>query len=222
MTPFERGYHLSVVTPKGSGHFDIPLLGRFNVANALAVLATLLVSRFSFEDAIKSLSAVHSVDGRVELITEDDKPVVVVDYAHTEQGLNAVCQLASEHFKGKVWCVFGCGGDRDRTKRPLMAKAAEKYADRIIVTTDNPRHEDPQDIINEVMTGFSSLDKVEAVLDRRQAIDIAITSAQPGDVVLLVGKGHETSQIVGDVHIAFDDRRVARELLAAREPGVLK
>jgi len=221
MTPFERGYHLSVVTPKGAGHFDIPLLGRFNVANALAVLATLLVSHFTFDAAVKSLSAVHSVDGRVEIISEENKPVVVVDYAHTEQGLTAVCELASEHFKGDVWCVFGCGGDRDRTKRPLMAKAAEKYADRIIVTTDNPRHEDPQDIIDEVLAGFSSLDKVEAVLDRRQAIDIAISNAQPGDVVLLAGKGHETSQIVGDVHIAFDDRRVARELLAAREPGAL-
>ncbi len=221
MSPFDRGYHLNVSTPKGCGHFDVPLLGRFNVANALAVLATLLVSSFPFDDAVKSLSAIHSVDGRVEIISEDDKPVVVVDYAHTEQGLTAICQLAREHFHGKVWCVFGCGGDRDRSKRPLMAKAAEKYTDRIIVTTDNPRHEDPQDIIDEVMTGFSSRDNVEAVLDRRQAIDIAITNAQPGDVVLLTGKGHETSQIVGDVHIAFDDRRVARELLAAREPGVL-
>ncbi len=219
--PFEKGCHLSVATPKGSGHFDIPLLGRFNVANALSVLATLLVSQFSFEDAVKSLSAIHPVDGRVEIITEHDKPVVVVDYAHTEQGLTAICQLAHEHFAGDVWCVFGCGGDRDRSKRPLMAKAAEKYADRIIVTTDNPRHENPQDIIDEVLTGFSSLENVEAVLDRRQAIDIAITNAQPGDVVLLAGKGHETSQIVGDVHIAFDDRRVARELLSARESGVL-
>jgi UDP-N-acetylmuramoyl-L-alanyl-D-glutamate--2,6-diaminopimelate ligase len=219
--PFERGSHLSVTSPKGSGQLDIPLLGRFNVANALAVLTTLLVSHFSFRDAVKCLSAVHSVDGRVEIIIEDDKPAVVVDYAHTEQGLTAICQLAREHFSGVVWCVFGCGGDRDRSKRPLMAKAAEKYADRIVVTTDNPRHEDPQDIINEVVTGFSSLENVETVLDRRQAIDIAITNAQPGDVVLLTGKGHETSQIVGDVHIAFDDRRVARELLSARQPGVL-
>jgi UDP-N-acetylmuramoyl-L-alanyl-D-glutamate--2,6-diaminopimelate ligase len=101
-----------------------------------------------------------------------------------------------------------------------MAKVVEQYANRIIVTTDNPRHEDPQTIIDEVMTGFSSPEKVEAILDRRQAIDIAITNAQPGDVVLLAGKGHETSQIVGDVHIAFDDRRVAREFLAAREEGV--
>jgi len=217
--PFERGCHLSVSTPKGEGSFDIPLLGRFNVSNALAVLSTLLVSQFSFEKAIKSLAAIHSVDGRVEIIAEDDKPVVVVDYAHTEQGLSAVCQSMRDHFSGDVWCVFGCGGDRDRSKRPLMAKAVEKYADRIIVTTDNPRHEDPQSIIDEVLSGFSSLENVEAVLDRRQAIDIAITNAQTGDVVLLAGKGHETSQIVADVHIAFDDRRVARELLAARVPN---
>jgi UDP-N-acetylmuramoyl-L-alanyl-D-glutamate--2,6-diaminopimelate ligase len=102
-----------------------------------------------------------------------------------------------------------------------MAKVAENYADRIIVTTDNPRHEDPQAIIDEVMSGFSSPDKAEPILDRRQAIDIAISNAQPGDVVLLAGKGHETSQIVGDVHIAFDDRRVAREFLSLRDPGVL-
>ena len=101
-----------------------------------------------------------------------------------------------------------------------MAKVAEKYADRIIVTTDNPRHENPQDIIDEVMAGFSSTDNVEAIIDRRQAIDVVISNAQPGDVVLLAGKGHETSQIVGDVHIAFDDRRVARELLSLRDEGV--
>ena len=219
--PFERGCHLSVTTPGGSAKFDIPLIGRFNVANALAVLATLLVSRLSFDDAVKSLAAVHPVDGRVEIISEDDKPVVVVDYAHTEQGLAAVCQSVRDHFSGDLWCVFGCGGDRDRSKRALMAKVAEQYADKIIVTTDNPRHEDPQKIVDEVMAGFSSVENVEAVLDRRQAIDIAITNAQPGDVVLLAGKGHETSQIVGDVHIAFDDRRVAREFLSAREGGVL-
>ena len=219
--PFELGSHLTVSTPRGEFSFDIPLLGRFNVSNAMAVLSTLLLTEIPLEDAVSSLTAMHSVDGRVEIIAEENKPVVVVDYAHTEQGLTAVCQSLRDHFNGDVWCVFGCGGDRDRSKRPLMAKAVEKYADRIIVTTDNPRHENPQSIINEVLTGFSSLDNVEAILDRRQAIDIAITNAQPGDVVLLAGKGHETSQIVGDVHIAFDDRRVAREFLAARESGAL-
>ena len=219
--PFDLGTHLSVSTPKGDGCFDIPLLGRFNVSNALAVLSTLLVSQFSLENSISSLTAVRSVDGRVEIIAEDDKPVVVVDYAHTEQGLTAVGRSMRDHFKGKIWCVFGCGGDRDRSKRPLMAKAAEGFADKIIVTTDNPRHEDPQSIVDEVVAGFSSMDKVEVILDRRQAIDVAISNAQPGDVVLLAGKGHETSQIVGDVHIAFDDRRVAREFLTARESGVI-
>jgi len=214
--PFGHGYHLSVSTPKGEACFDLPLFGRFNVSNALAVLSTLLVSQFSLENAVNSLAEIHSVDGRVEIIAEQNKPVVVVDYAHTEQGLAAVCASVREHFSGQLWCVFGCGGDRDRSKRPLMAKVAEKYADRIIVTTDNPRHEDPQDIIDEVLTGFSSQENVEAVIDRRQAIDIAISNAQPEDVVLLAGKGHETSQIVGDVHIAFDDRRVAREFLSAR------
>jgi len=222
--PFDRGTHLVVSTAKGEGSFDVPLLGRFNASNALAVLSALLVSHVSLEDAIDSLAAINSVDGRVEVISINNnsdndakhKPVVVVDYAHTEQGLIAVCQSIRDHFSGDLWCVFGCGGDRDRSKRALMAKAAEKYADKIIVTTDNPRHEDPQSIINEVLTGFSSLKNVEAVLDRRQAIDIAITNAQPGDVVLLAGKGHETSQIVGNVHIAFDDRRVAREFLSAR------
>jgi UDP-N-acetylmuramoyl-L-alanyl-D-glutamate--2,6-diaminopimelate ligase len=219
--PFERGCHLSVETPAGSAELDIPLIGRFNVANALAVLSTLLVSQFSFDDAVSSLAAVHPVDGRVEIISEDDKPVVVVDYAHTAQGLEAVCQSVRDHFSGDMWCVFGCGGDRDRSKRALMAEVAEQYADKVIVTTDNPRHEDPQKIVDEVMAGFSSVENVEAVLDRRQAIDIAVTNAQPGDVVLLAGKGHETSQIVGDIHIAFDDRRVAREFLSARESGVL-
>jgi len=219
MQPFEHGYHLTVSTPGGDGDLDVPLLGQFNASNALAVLAALLISNVSFGNAVNDLSVVRPVDGRVEIIAEDNKPVVVVDYAHTEQGLSAVCHSMREHFSGQLWCVFGCGGDRDHSKRALMAKVAEQYADKIIVTTDNPRHEDPQDIINEVLTGFSSLQNVEAVLDRRQAIDIAISNAQPGDVVLLAGKGHETSQVVGDVHIAFDDRRVARELLSARAPN---
>ena len=131
--------------------------------------------------------------------------------------MSAVCRSLREHFKGDLWCVFGCGGDRDRSKRPLMAKAAETLCDKVIVTTDNPRNEDPQAIINEVVSGFSSLDNVETIPDRRQAIDVAISNAKSDDVILLAGKGHETSQIVGDVHIAFDDRRVAREFLSLRE-----
>lgn len=209
------GYRLCVKTPKGSGCFDVSLLGYFNVSNILASLASLLVSQVSFEDAIRRLSVVHPVSGRMEIISLPDKPVVVVDYAHTAQGLDAACRAVREHFSGDMWCVFGCGGDRDRNKRPLMARVAEKYADHVIVTSDNPRHEDPGAIIAEIMAGFDAASDVVAIEDRRQAIEKAVSSAAAGDVILLAGKGHEASVVVGDVHIAFDDRRVARESLGA-------
>ena len=215
--PYETGFRLTVRTPQGAAKLDVPLLGRFNVSNVLAVLATLLISQTSLDEVAHSMKNIHPVDGRVEMIAEDNMPVVVVDYAHTEQGLHAVCSSIREHFSGDMWCLFGCGGDRDRSKRPLMARVAEQFAEKVIVTTDNPRHENPQGIIDEIMTGFTQPEKVQQILDRREAIEIAIMQAKPGDVVLLAGKGHETSQIVGDVHIAFDDRRVAREVLAARK-----
>ena len=164
-----------------------------------------------FEEAIRKLSAVHPVSGRMEIISVPDQPVVIVDYAHTPQGLDAACRAVREHFSGDMWCVFGCGGDRDKLKRPLMAKVAEKYSSHIIVTSDNPRFEKPEVIIKEIMAGFGQLDNVESIQDRRLAINKAVQSASSGDVVLLAGKGHEASQIVDDVHIAFDDRRVARE-----------
>ena len=209
----ETGYRLSVKTPKGSGSFDINLLGYFNVSNILASLAALLVSEVTFEEAIRKLSTVHPVSGRMEIIAVPDRPIVIVDYAHTPQGLTAACSAVREHFSGDMWCVFGCGGDRDKSKRPLMAKVAEKYADHIIVTSDNPRFEKPELIIEEIMSGFVKLDNVEVMQDRKSAIYKAVQAAKVGDVILLAGKGHEASQIVDDVHIAFDDRRVARESL---------
>lgn len=209
----KTGYRLSVKTPKGSGSFEINLLGYFNVSNILASLAALLVSEVEFEVAIRKLSAVQPVAGRMEIIAMPDRPTVVVDYAHTPQGLEAACRAVREHFSGETWCVFGCGGDRDKLKRPLMAKVAEKHSDHIIVTSDNPRFEKPELIIDEIMAGFEQTGNVESIQDRKAAITKAIQSAQLGDVVLLAGKGHEASQIIGDVHIAFDDRRVARECL---------
>lgn len=208
-----NGFHLTVKTPKGSGVFDVGLLGLFNVSNVLATLATLLVSDVVFDEAIEKLSNIHPVAGRMEEIVVTGKPAVIVDFAHTPKGLESACRAVREHFKGKVWCVFGCGGNRDQAKRPLMAKAVEKYADNVIVTSDNPRHEDPKKIIDAILQGFASKGDVKSIVDRKEAISYAIAKADIDDVVLLAGKGHESSQIIGDAHIAFDDRQVARHCL---------
>jgi len=215
-----HGFEINVVTPKGVGYFELKLLGDFNVSNALAVLATLLLNNTAFDESIKCLSALRPVAGRMELVIVNNKPTVIVDYAHTPQGIAAACNAVKRHFSGELWCVFGCGGDRDREKRPLMAQAAERYSDHIIVTSDNPRHEDPQLIIKQVVDGLAEPDSASTCIDRREAIAQAISAAAAGDVILIAGKGHESCQIVGDTYIAFDDRDVARALLEQAGSGV--
>jgi len=217
--PTRHGFEISVATPAGNGSFELPLLGRFNVANALAVLATLLLNDIDLEEALKRLGSIKPVAGRMELIEAANRPTVVVDYAHTPQGLIAACQAAKQHFSGELWCVFGCGGDRDREKRPLMAQAAEQYADHVIVTSDNPRHEEPQAIIGQIVNGFERPAAVSTLVDRGEAIAFAVTRAADDAVILIAGKGHESCQIVGDSCIDFDDRKVARELLELRDRG---
>jgi UDP-N-acetylmuramoyl-L-alanyl-D-glutamate--2,6-diaminopimelate ligase len=217
--PTRHGFEINVATPVGSGYVELPLLGRFNVANALAVLATLLVNHVSLKQALERLHSIRPVAGRMELIEAASGPTVIVDYAHTPQGLVAACQAARQHFTGELWCVFGCGGDRDRDKRPLMAQAAEQVADHVIVTSDNPRHEDPQAIIEQIVNGFARPAVVATSVERREAIAYAIAQAADEDVILLAGKGHETCQLVGDRCIDFDDRKVVRELLSAADTG---
>lgn len=216
----KHGFEINVVTPKGNGYFELNLMGSFNVSNALAVLATLLLNNVAFDESIKCLQAITPVAGRMELIVADNKPTVIVDYAHTPQGIAAACNAVKQHFGAGLWCVFGCGGDRDREKRPLMAQAVERYADHIIVTSDNPRHEDPQLIIEQIVNGLAEPDAAWTNVDRREAIGYAVTHATPDDVILIAGKGHESCQIVGDKYIVFDDRDVARALLDARDAGV--
>lgn len=220
--PTAHGFDINVVTPKGAGYFALNLLGKFNVANSLAVLATLLLNNVAFEEALKRLQALRPVGGRMELVTDDDMPTVIVDYAHTPQGIAAACNAARLHFRGELWCVFGCGGDRDREKRPLMARAAEHVADHIVVTSDNPRHEDPQGIIDQIIAGFSRPQSVITRVDRGEAIEYAITHAAADDVILIAGKGHESCQIIGSRYISFDDRDVARACLHQRRTGVNK
>lgn len=218
-----NGFEMTVKTPQGNAELQIALLGWFNASNVLAVLATLLINDLSLAAAVKKLAALKPVPGRMELITAEHGVNVVVDFAHTPKALEAACEAVKQHFDGRFWCVFGCGGDRDRSKRPLMAKVAESYADKVVLTSDNPRSENPQDILTEIIAGFEDAASVKVISDRREAIAYAITQAdkepsdknrtQKNNVVLLAGKGHESVQIIGDKTIAFDDRQVARECL---------
>jgi UDP-N-acetylmuramoyl-L-alanyl-D-glutamate--2,6-diaminopimelate ligase len=205
-----------VTTPAGDGDFFVPLLGSFNVSNVLAVLSILLINHRSLETALKNLASVTPVPGRMEVLAVNNAPTVVVDFAHTPDALAEACKAVKAHFHGQLWCVFGCGGDRDRSKRPVMAKVAQDFADQVIVTSDNPRNERPQDIVDEIVAGFDDQSKVKVILDRLQAIAYAIEHAQAGDVVLLAGKGHECVQVIGKEIFDFDDRKVAKDCLEKR------
>jgi UDP-N-acetylmuramoyl-L-alanyl-D-glutamate--2,6-diaminopimelate ligase len=197
----------------------VPVGGHFNVMNALAALTTAAVLGVDEAAAVAGLASCPPVPGRFELVTDptDDPYSVVVDYAHTPDGLVEVLttarSIAGPH---RVIVVFGCGGDRDADKRPLMGAAAAANADLVVLTSDNPRHEDPRAIVDAAASGVESRyrDSLQIEVDRRQAIGRAIGQARPGDVVVIAGKGHETTQTVGDTAIPFDDRVVARQLLA--------
>lgn len=194
----------------GNGTLNSPLIGAFNVSNLLLVMATLLSLGYSLESLIGSVSTLQGVCGRMEMIKVTGKPAIIVDYAHTPDALEKALVAAREHCNGKLWCVFGCGGDRDRGKRPLMAKVAEKLSDMVIVTTDNPRTEDPDKIEADIVAGFSNMDKVGLISDRAQAIEFAIQGAQNNDLILIAGKGHEDYQIVGNEVLHFSDQETAK------------
>ncbi|OOF80068.1 UDP-N-acetylmuramoyl-L-alanyl-D-glutamate--2,6-diaminopimelate ligase [Rodentibacter caecimuris] len=193
----------------GNGTLNSPLIGAFNASNLLLAMATLLALGYSLESLINSVSTLQGVRGRMEMIKVEEKPAVIVDYAHTPDALEKALVAAREHCNGKLWCIFGCGGDRDRGKRPLMAKVAEQFADMVIVTTDNPRTEEPDQIEADIVSGFSNMDNVGLVSDRAQAIEFAIQGAQKNDLILIAGKGHEDYQIVGNEILHFSDQETA-------------
>jgi UDP-N-acetylmuramoyl-L-alanyl-D-glutamate--2,6-diaminopimelate ligase len=192
------------------------LIGSFNVANALAAAASALAAGFGFDDVVAGLRAPVVVPGRMERVDAGQGFDVIVDYAHTPDALDRVLGAARDVAgAGRVLVVFGCGGDRDRAKRPIMGAAAGRAADVVVLTSDNPRSEAPEAIADEVMPGLAPTTAQAVVeLDREQAIALALDRAGPGDVVVVAGKGHETGQTVGDVTRPFDDRVVAREVLA--------
>ncbi|HLJ62407.1 MAG TPA: UDP-N-acetylmuramoyl-L-alanyl-D-glutamate--2,6-diaminopimelate ligase [bacterium] len=209
-----RGTRGSVVWPGGRMPLVLPLPGRFNVANALAAAAVALARGIPPEVVSGALETVPGVPGRCELVNEGQPFTVIVDYAHTPDGLEKVLRLAREVATGRCVTVFGCGGDRDRTKRPIMGRIGTALADYAVFTSDNPRSEDPGAIIREIEAGAAGRN-FESEPDRRLAIGRALALARAGDVVVIAGKGHEPYQILRDRTIAFDDREVARDLLRA-------
>ncbi|MBT9474278.1 UDP-N-acetylmuramoyl-L-alanyl-D-glutamate--2,6-diaminopimelate ligase [Polaromonas sp.] len=198
------------------------LVGQYNVSNLLGVMAALRAMGVPLADAVGACAGLLPVPGRTEMIAMEGLPLVVIDYAHTPDALEKVLvalKPVALSRGGQLWCVFGCGGDRDASKRPLMAVMAEKNADQIVVTSDNPRSENPLAIVSQVLLGLSHRDAVHVQVDRAAAIAHALRLAQPGDVVLLAGKGHENFQEVAGVMIPFSDRAHAQAALAARQAG---
>ena len=203
--------------PEALTGIDLKLKGRFNVENALAAMATGRLLGVDEQAIARGLEAVDGVPGRFEAVDEGQPFTVIVDYAHTPDSLENVLTTARELTSGRVLCVFGCGGDRDREKRPMMGRIASELADLAIVTSDNPRSEDPGAIIDEILAGTPSntvlQGQMEVVPERRDAIGLAVESAEAGDVVVIAGKGHEQGQQFRDRTVPFDDRDVAREAL---------
>jgi UDP-N-acetylmuramoyl-L-alanyl-D-glutamate--2,6-diaminopimelate ligase len=218
----------TIATPKGDAKIESRLAGDFNVYNSLAAAATALQAGIGLESIEAGLSSLASVPGRFESIDRGQPFAVIVDYAHTPEALDNVLRAAralADKTGGKLTCVFGCGGDRDKGKRPLMGAIAAQRADRIIVTSDNPRSERPETIIDEILEGVlaQAPDGPDHVLvDRQTAISVAVDEARAGDVVVIAGKGHESGQEFADRTVPFDDRLVASEALARRDLGSAK
>lgn len=209
------GLAMTVDTDWGRAELHATLLGRFNAHNLLATLAALLASGVALDDAVQGLSAVSAPSGRMQTLGGGDRPLVVVDYAHTPDALEKVLTCLREIVPaGQLWCVFGCGGERDTGKRALMGTIAERLADQVLVTSDNPRSELAADIAAQVCAGIKSGVRVQ--LDRARAIAEAVSAAQAGDVVLIAGKGHENYQEISGVKYAFEDISVARLALESR------
>ena len=188
-----------------------PLLGRYNAHNLVAAFACVRALGFATEEVLETIEQIAGAPGRFERVDVGLPFDIVVDYAHTDDALRKVLEAARPLTRGKLWVVFGCGGERDRTKRPLMGDVAARLADRVVLTSDNPRGEDPVAIIGEIQLGVKDA-AVETEPDRRRAIALALAGATRGDLIVIAGKGHEPYQIVGDDVLTFDDRDAVREI----------
>jgi len=216
-----RGLDFIAETPAGKIEVRSPLVGRNNVYNLLAAIAASIALDLRREAIESGIAALAAVPGRFERIDLGQPFMVIVDYAHTDDALQKLLETARElHPAGRIITLFGCGGERDRSKRPLMGTAAGRLSDVVVLSSDNPRSEDPLKIINDALVGLQRTSaKVLVEPDRERALELALEQARPGDMVLLAGKGHETTQVLKDRTIAFDDREMARRILRERGYG---
>lgn len=210
--PIQGGKELTIKTSSGILTIETSLIGDFNIENILAVISVLIALNISIDEMSHACSQLKSIPGRMEQVNVTGLKQVIVDFAHTAQALKASLKAAKEQCTGDLWCVFGCGGDRDKSKRAKMGVIAELFADKIVITDDNPRNEDPKRIVNDILLGCKQPHH-QVIHDRKLAISYAIEQAKEGDTILIAGKGHESFQIVRDHKIPFSDQYVASQCL---------
>ncbi|KTD34273.1 UDP-N-acetylmuramyl-tripeptide synthetase MurE [Legionella moravica] len=206
-----NGTAIEVHSPWGMHELNINALGQFNIYNSLAVFSSLMASGYAAGNVAQVMSRLNAAPGRMEIVA--NSPYVLVDYAHTPDALENVLTTLNQLKKGRLWVIFGCGGDRDKSKRPVMGKAASRYADKIVITSDNPRSEDPSVIIEEVAQGIPSSASVIKLINREEAIAHALQGAEKDDIILIAGKGHEAYQQIGSEKRVFSDQEVVRRLI---------
>ena len=211
----QGGSDVVIQSSWGDAKLNVPLPGSFNVANAVLVLAYLLSIDIEIADACEALTKVSAPPGRMQRVAAKAGPAVYIDYAHSPDAVDMTLRALRAHTRGRLWCVIGCGGDRDAGKRPLMGRAAERLADRLVITNDNPRSESPDKIIADIVAGLANESRATIIEDRGAAIAWAIAHADANDVVLIAGKGHEKYQIIGDERLDFSDYGAAAGNLAA-------
>ena len=208
----DNGVTIEFDSSWGTGELNSRLIGEFNVSNILLGLATLLSLGYPLSELLAVSYQLQPVCGRMEVFSKMNNPLVIVDYAHTPDALAKALQACRLHSKGRIWCIFGCGGERDKGKRPMMANIAERLADKIIVTDDNPRNESANAIINDILQGFTQLTDITVIHNRADAIAHAVDQANVDDIILVAGKGHEDYQIIGDHYFEYSDRTTVAQL----------
>jgi UDP-N-acetylmuramoyl-L-alanyl-D-glutamate--2,6-diaminopimelate ligase len=201
----------------------LPIFGEFNISNCLSIICVLLTENIKIEDIILLISKIKPVSGRMEMISIDNFPNIIIDYAHTPDALKNILlnlQYLKKLLRGKLWCIFGCGGNRDTTKRPIMGKIANKNSDYIIITNDNPRFEDENEIITMILLGINTEienKEIKIINDRKLAIEYVINSAKPNDIILIAGKGHETTQEIKGIKYYCSDKEYVNNIINLKQ-----